>query len=142
LKLLPNINTATKIIIAFVFSIATPLVLHAETVVGFDITPEEFNQRFDIPLLPNELKHIIKSIAKFCKSSRFGVYSAKFKEKQREDGRIGGKASNSSNGGKARSEKYAEKRQKALEMYQEGVNKSEIARKLSVARLTVVRWLG
>ena len=103
---------------------------------------EEFNQRFDIPLLPNELKHIIKSIAKFCKSSRFGAYSAKFKEKQREDGRIGGKASNSSNGGKARSENYAEKRQKALEMYQEGVNKSEIARKLSVARLTVVRWLG
>lgn len=103
---------------------------------------EEFNQRFDIPLLPNELKHIIKSIAKFCKSSRFGAYSAKFKEKQREDGRIGGKASNSSNGGKARSEKYAEKRVIAHKMREQGLSYTDIATNLGVSRRTAINWLA
>jgi DNA invertase Pin-like site-specific DNA recombinase len=92
--------------------------------------------------LPNELKHIIKSIAKFCKSSRFGAYSAKFKEKQREDGRIGGKASNSSNGGKARSEKYAEKRVIACEMRKQGASYNEIASKLCISKRTAINWLA
>lgn len=103
---------------------------------------KEFNQRFDIPLPPNELKHIIKSITKFCKSPRFGAYSEKFKEKQREDGRMGGRASNSSNGGKARSAKYSPLRKQAEQMHKQGVNKSEIARKLGISRRTAINWLA
>lgn len=102
----------------------------------------EFNECFDIPLFPNELKHIIKSIVKFCKSSQFGAYSVKFKEKQREDGRIGGKASNSSNGGKARSAKYAEKRAIAGEMRKQGSSYNEIASKLCISRRTAINWLA
>lgn len=41
-----TISKLLKPIIAFVFFITAPLALNAETVVGFDVTPEEFNQRF------------------------------------------------------------------------------------------------
>lgn len=103
---------------------------------------EEYNQRFDMPLMPNELKHIIRSITKFCKSSQFGAYSAKFKEKQREDGRIGGKASNSSNGGKARSANYKDKRKQARELRKSGLSIRRIAEQMNVSKTSIQKWIS
>ena len=39
----------------------------------------EFNARFDNPMFENEVRHIAWSIARYCKSGRFGVFSEKSK---------------------------------------------------------------
>lgn len=98
------------------------------------------NAKFNDPMHPNEVRHIAKSIAKFCKSPRFGDDS-KFIEKQRRQGRNGGLKSDSSNGGKARSAKYDDKRQKALYLCKQGISNTEIARTLGVSRVSVINWL-
>ena len=103
---------------------------------------EEYNQRFDVPLFPNELKHIIKSITRFCKSPKFGAYSIRFIEKQREDGRIGGKASNSSNGGKARSANYEDKRKQAKELRKSGLSIRKIAEQMNVSKTSIQKWIS
>lgn len=104
----------------------------------------EFNSRFEQPLLHNELKCIARSIAKFCNSPRFGEHSERFIEYQRESGRKGAIVANANGacslGGKARSDKYASMRVTAHEMRESGLSNTEIASKLGVARLTVIRW--
>lgn len=52
------------------------------------------NAKFDEPLYPNELKHIAKSITRYCKSPKFVAYSsAWFSRLQAHRGRQGGKKS-------------------------------------------------
>lgn len=104
----------------------------------------EYNARFDNPMLPNEVKHIAYSIAKFCKSPRFGTYSKRFIEKQRKEGRNGALVANAnganSKGGQARSATYDPKRQQAEQMHQQGVKIKEIAERLEVTRRTLSNW--
>ena len=100
---------------------------------------EEHNAQYSPQLPYNELKSISKSIAGHYVSDDF---RRKFSNQQASRGRNGGKASNSSKGGQARSAKYSPKRQKAEQMHKSGMNKTQIASKLGVARLTVIRWLA
>ena len=100
---------------------------------------EQYNAQYSPQLPYNELKSISKSIAGHYVSDDF---RRKFSNQQASRGRNGGKASNSSKGGQARSAKYSPKRQKAEQMHKSGMNKTQIASKLGVARLTVIRWLA
>ena len=104
----------------------------------------EFNSRFEQPLLHNELKCIARSIAKFCNSPRFGEHSERFIEYQRESGRKGAIVANANGacslGGKARSDKYADKRTIAIKMREQGFNNTQIAEKLGVSRVSVINW--
>src|SRR5699024_6545771 len=45
-------------------------------------------------------------------------------------------------GGQAKGRSYDKKRQQAKELYEQGLNKSEIARKLEVSRRSVINWLS
>ena len=101
----------------------------------------EFNSRFEQPLLYSEIRCIARSIAKFCKTSpRYRAYATVIYERKSALGRKGGLKSDSSHGGKARSDKYADKRTIAIKMREQGFNNTQIAEKLGVARLTVIRW--
>lgn len=54
----------------------------------------EQNAKFDNPMNSNEVRHIAKSIAKYCKSPRFTAYASEwFSRLQAHRGRIGGKKS-------------------------------------------------
>ena len=101
----------------------------------------DFNSRFKQPLMMNELMCICRSIARFCKSQRFGEYSEQFIAKQREQGRKGGLVSDSSFGGKARSAKYDDKRTQAKLMYNDGIKISDIAKALNTHRNSVSAWI-
>ena len=102
----------------------------------------EFNSRFKQPMLLNEIKCICRSIAKFCKTSpRYQAYAIELHERKANMGRIGGLKSDSSHGGKARSAKYDNKRQTAINLHEQGLNNTQIAQKLGVSRITVIRWL-
>lgn len=105
----------------------------------------EFNSRFEQPLLYSEIRCIARSIAKFCKTSpRYRAYATIVHERKSAMGRKGALVANSKGacamGGKARSDKYADKRTIAHEMRESGLSNTEIASKLGVARLTVIRW--
>lgn len=89
------------------------------------------------PLPANELGHICNSIARFCKSARFGQYSAKFIKKQRHRGTLG----DSSKGGLARSHSYDRKREQAKAMFATGAKISAIATALNVHRNSVSNWI-
>lgn len=89
------------------------------------------------PLHGNELGHICNSIARFCKSARFGRYSANFIEKQRHRGTLG----DSSKGGLARSQSYDRKREQAKAMFATGAKISAIAKSLGVHRNSVSKWI-
>lgn len=103
-----------------------------------------FNSRFEQPLLHNELKCICRSIAKFCKSGRFGEHSERFIEYQRESGRKGAIVANAngacSKGGIARSATYAPKRTQAEQMHSQGVKIAVIVDELKVTRQTLYNW--
>lgn len=99
-----------------------------------------FNSRFEQPLLMNELACICRSIARFCKSSRFGEHSVQFIERQRQSALIANQKGACSKGGIARSATYDPKRQQANELREQGFNNVQISAKLGVARLTVIRW--
>ena len=101
----------------------------------------DFNSRFKQPLMMNELMCICRSIARFCKSQRFGEYSEQFIAKQREQGRKGGLKSDSSFGGKARSAKYDDQRTQAKLMYNDGMKISDIAKALNTHRNSVSAWI-
>jgi len=51
-------------------------------------------------------------------------------------------ATRGARGGRAKGRSYDEKRQQAKELYEQGLNKSEIARKLDVSRRSVINWLS
>ena len=86
----------------------------------------------------NELGHICNSIARFCKSARFGRYSANFIEKQRHRGTLG----DSSKGGLARSQSYDSTRQRANELRQWGLSIRKIADVLKVSKTSVQKWIN
>jgi hypothetical protein len=89
------------------------------------------------PLPSNELGHICNSIARFCKSAKFGKYSANFIEKQRHRGTLG----DSSKGGLARSHSYNEQREHAKAMFATGAKISAIAKALGVHRNSISNWI-
>ena len=45
-------------------------------------------------------------------------------------------------GGVVRSAKYVELRIQAKQLHDQGMNNTQIAKQLNVARMTVIRWLG
>ena len=93
------------------------------------LTPiaEAYNQRFDVPLFPNELKHIVRSIARYCTRKDFTASHKAFSERQRA--RVIKRWGDNT-----------DKRKQALEMYQNGVKKTVISKELSVNVTTLTRW--
>lgn len=99
------------------------------------------NATLNNPLDYNELKGIAKSIARWV-WNKDGQVEASFKAKQAYLGRRGGKASDSSPGGKARSAQFDDKREHVKVLHMQGMKKSQIAEFLDVSRMTVHRWLN
>jgi hypothetical protein len=93
---------------------------------------EKMNQRFDIPLPSNEIKHIVGSIARYCDRMDFTASHKAFSKRQ---------ATRGAKGGKAKGKAYDKKRRQAKDLYEQGLNKSEIARELEVSRRSVINWL-
>jgi hypothetical protein len=100
---------------------------------------EEYNTRYSPQLPYNELKSISKSIAGYCTGERF---RREFSELQAQRGAKGGKVSDSSAGGKARSAKYDALREQAYLMQRDGINNKQIGLRLGVSRRTVINWLN
>lgn len=98
------------------------------------LTPiaENYNNNFEIPLLHNEVMHIVRSIARYCERTDFTASHEAFSELQ---------AFRGAKGGTAKGKAYEEKRKEANELFQRGLNKSEIARNLDVSRGSVIKWL-
>ena len=100
------------------------------------------NTGFSAPLDYKEVKATAKSIAKWVwRNHGSAEFQQAFSEKQAARGRKGGKASNSSKGGKARSEQYNDLRAEALKLHVTGINNTQIAKQLNVSRMTINRWL-
>lgn len=92
----------------------------------------KLNESITEPLGYNEVRGIAKSIARYCWKRDPHCY-AMFIERQTLKGR---------KGGKAKGETYADKRQQAQKLKAQGMNNTQIGKKLSVDRKTVRRWLG
>lgn len=88
---------------------------------------EEYNQRFDEPLFPNELKHIVRSIVRYCSRKDFTASHKAFSELQ-------------SHRSKKRWGDSTDKQKQALEMYQNGIKKTVISKELGVTAKTLTRW--
>ena len=88
---------------------------------------EAYNQRFDIPLFPNELKHIVRSIARYCTRKDFTASHKAFSERQRA--RVTKRWGDNT-----------DKQKQALEMYQNGVKKTVISKELGVTARTLTNW--
>lgn len=88
---------------------------------------DNINDRFDVPLPYNEVKHIIRSIARYCSKTNFTESPKRFSRLQqwRAQQRWGDNA---------------EKKQQALKMYLGGVKKKNIAEQLGVTTKTLTRW--
>lgn len=99
---------------------------------------EQFNAKYSPNLPYNELKSISKSIAGYCTSERF---KRQYGALQASRGAKGGKVSDSSKGGKARSAKYQDKREQAREMHSKGAKISTISKSINIHRNTVRRWI-
>lgn len=86
------------------------------------------NNRFDVPLPYNEVKHIIKSIARYCERTTFDKWQDNLTASQR-----------------ARALKRwgdnTDKREQAKRLKDEGLSCRKIAERLSVGKSTVSRWL-
>ena len=71
--------------------------------------------------------------------------SAKFQEnftkKQAKKGRKGGLKSDSSQGGKARSQQYSDMRHEALKLHLQGMKQIDIAKQLNVSDRTIRTWI-
>ncbi|ENX26912.1 MULTISPECIES: replication initiation protein [Acinetobacter] len=93
---------------------------------------EAINSGFEQPLPLSEVKATAKSIAKWVwQHFSYGD----FREIQAKRG-----AKGASKGGMARSARYTELREQALQLKISGVNNTEIAKQLEVSRRTVIRW--
>ena len=96
---------------------------------------------FSEPLPYSEIKATAKSIAKYC-WKRDSYHYNEFIYRQALKGSKGGKASNSSNGGVARSGKYDKKRTEARILRDSGVTTKLIAIELGVSDRTIRNWLN
>lgn len=92
---------------------------------------DDINNRFDVPLLYNEVKHIIKSIARYCSKKDFTESHKRFSELQAYRG---------AKGGKAKGDAYAKQKQLAIELYEKGMKKKDIAEKVGVTPRTLTNW--
>lgn len=92
---------------------------------------DDINNRFDVPLPHNEVKHIIKSIARYCSKKNFTESHKRFSELQAYRG---------AKGGKAKGDAYAEQKQLAIELYEKGMKKKDIAEKVGVTPRTLTNW--
>lgn len=93
------------------------------------LTPiaENYNRNFDIPLLQNEVLHIVRSIARYCERTDFTASHKAFSETQsiRSKRRWGDSTS---------------KQKQALQMHNDGIKKTIIAHELGVTTKTLTRW--
>ncbi len=92
---------------------------------------DDINNRFDVPLLYNEVKHIIKSIARYCSKKDFTESHKRFSELQAYRG---------AKGGKAKGDAYEEQKQLAIELHEKGMKKKDIAEKVGVTPRTLTNW--
>ena len=88
---------------------------------------EQYNQRFDVPLFPNELKHIVCSIARYCVRKDFTASHKALSERQ-------------SHRSKMRWGDNTDKQKQAQIWAAEGVKIGVIAERLGVSRRTLERW--
>lgn len=88
---------------------------------------ESYNASFDVPLLYNELRHIVKSIAKYCKRADFTASHKAFSERQSERA-------------KRRWGDNTDIRKQAEIWHAQGIKKTEIAERLGVTTKTLTRW--
>lgn len=88
---------------------------------------EQYNQRFDVPLFPNEVMHIVRSIARYCSRNDFTASNKAFSELQ-------------SLRSKHRWGDSTEQQKQALELYLQGMKKTEISKRLGVNVSTLTRW--
>ena len=88
---------------------------------------DNINDRFDVPLSHNEVKHIIRSIARYCSKTKFTESPKRFSKLQRW--RVQQRWGDNS-----------EKKQQALKMHLDGVKKKDIAEQLGVTTKTLTRW--
>lgn len=91
----------------------------------------KLNEGITDPLGYNEVRGIAKSISRYCWKRDPHCYQ-EFIDRQTRKGQLGGKAK-----GKA----YNAKRTQAVQLKEQGLNNSQIAKQLGVARYTIIRWL-
>lgn len=101
------------------------------------------NAKFDEPMQPNEVRHIAKSIARYCTSAKFRAYSADwFSRLQASRVAIANAKSQACNkGGKARSESYNSQREQAKLLREKGLSMAKIAQQLGSHKTQIARWL-
>lgn len=91
----------------------------------------KLNEGITEPMQYGEIKGIAKSIARYCWKRDPYCYQ-EFVQRQVYKGALGGKA---------RSNKYEDKRKQALALKAKGLNNTQIAKELDVDRKTIHRWL-
>lgn len=91
---------------------------------------KQVNQGFSHPLPYNEICHTAKSIAKYCWQNDTYAYN-RFIERQAHKGSIGGLAKGIA---------YADKREQADQLRQQGLKQKEIAQILGVSTRTLRNW--
>lgn len=101
------------------------------------------NALFPQPMTFGEVKGIAKSIARFCWKNDSYCYQ-EFIDRQTRKAKLGAQAAKQvqaqAKGGKARSQKYEEQRQQAIELRRQGLNNTQIAKQLGVSRMSLSRW--
>jgi len=106
----------------------------------------DFNANFDFPMRHNEVKHIAWSIAKYCKSGRFGAFSEKsntrFSRIQSCRVKRANKKGACNKGGLARSASYDDQRQEAKQLREAGLSIRKIAEQMKVSKTSVQKWIN
>lgn len=105
------------------------------------------NNQFNNSLSEREVRHIVRSITRFCKSAKFRDYSTssteKFRQTQAVRATIGNeKHGNATKGGQARSTLFLDKREQAIELHRQGLNNRQISDILGLRRETISRWIN
>uniref|UniRef100_UPI0025973084 replication initiation protein n=1 Tax=uncultured Psychrobacter sp. TaxID=259303 RepID=UPI0025973084 len=93
------------------------------------LTPiaENYNNQFEIPMFKNEVMHVVRSIARYCSKTDFTVSNKRFSETQ-------------SIRSKMRWGDSTDTQKQALQMYADGMKKTDIAKQLGVTTKTLTRW--
>jgi hypothetical protein len=100
------------------------------------------NTAFSSPLEYQEVKQTARSIAKWVwRNHGSAEFQANFSAKQAKKGRKGGLKSDSSQGGKARSQQYSDMRHEALKLHLQGMKQIDIAKQLNVSDRTIRTWI-